>query len=52
MALDLNQITAITNKVWLPKLYDNIFDSDPLLQRLKKKSYVKKSGGTENVNVS
>lgn len=49
MALDLNQITAITNKVWIPKLYDNIFDSDPLLQRLKKKSYIKKNGGTEVV---
>jgi hypothetical protein len=49
MALDLSQITAITNKVWIPKLYDNIFDSDPLLQRAKKKFYVKKNGGTEIV---
>lgn len=46
MPLDYNQITAITEKKWIPKLYDNIFDSDPLLQRLKKKSYIKKDGGT------
>ena len=46
MPLDYNQITAITNKKWIPKLYDNIFDSDPLLQRLKKKCYLKKDGGT------
>lgn len=47
MALDYNQITAITDKKWIPKLYDNIFDSDPLLQRLKKNSYIKKDGGTQ-----
>lgn len=49
MALDYNQITAITEKKWIPKLYDNIFDSDPLLKRLKNKSYIKKDGGTQIV---
>jgi hypothetical protein len=46
MPLDYNQITAITEKKWIPKLYDNIFDSDPLLQRAKKKGLLKKDGGT------
>lgn len=47
MALTYDQISAITEKKWIPKLYDNIFDSDPLLQRLKKKSMLKKDGGTQ-----
>lgn len=47
MALTYDQINAITEKKFLPKLYDNIFDSDPLLQRLKKKSYMKLDGGTK-----
>jgi len=46
MALTYNQISAITEKKWLPKMYDAIFDSNPLLQRLKKKSYEKLDGGT------
>jgi len=45
MALTYDQISAITEKKFIPKLYDNIFDSDPLLQRLKKKSYQKVDGG-------
>lgn len=45
MALTYDQITAITRKKFIPKLYDNIFDSNPYLQRIKKKSYVKKDGG-------
>ncbi len=49
MALDLNQINAITQKKFIPKAVDNIFDSDVLLQRAKKKFYVKLDGGTEIV---
>lgn len=40
-----SQISAITEKKFIPKLYDNIFDSNPLLQRLKKKSYERIDGG-------
>ncbi len=46
MALTYDQISAITQKKFVPKMYDNIFDSNPLLMRLKKKSYVKLDGGT------
>lgn len=46
MALSLDQISAITERKFVPKLVDNVFDSDPLLQRLKKKSYQKIDGGT------
>ena len=46
MALTYDQISAITEKKFLPKLYDNVFDSDPLLQRGKKKFYEKVDGGT------
>lgn len=49
MALDFDQISAITQKKFIPKMVDNIFDSDPLLQRLKKKSYKAVNGGTEIV---
>lgn len=45
MALTYSEISAITQKKFIPKLYDNIFDSNPLLQRLKKKSYEKLDGG-------
>lgn len=45
MALTYNEISAITEKKFIPKLYDNIFNSNPLIQRLKKKSYEKLDGG-------
>lgn len=46
MALSYDQISAITQKKFIPKLVDNIFDSNALLQRTKKKSYEKIDGGT------
>lgn len=46
MALTWDQISGITEKKFVKKLYDNIFDSNPLTQRLKKKSYEKLDGGT------
>lgn len=46
MPLSYDQISAITEKKFIPKLVDNIFDSNPLLQRLKKKSYERVDGGT------
>jgi hypothetical protein len=45
MALTYDQISAITQKKFIPKLYDNIFDSNPIVMRLKKKSYEKIDGG-------
>jgi len=38
MALTYDQISAITHKKIIPKLVDNIFDSHPLLRRLRAKS--------------
>lgn len=46
MALTYDQISAITDKKWMPKLYDNIFDSNATLKVLKEKSYKKLDGGT------
>lgn len=46
MALSYDQISAITNKKFVPKLYDSIFNSNPLMQRIKQKSYEKVDGGT------
>lgn len=46
MALTWDQVSGITEKTFIKKLNDAIFDSNPLLQRLKKKSYEKLSGGT------
>lgn len=37
MPLTYDQISAITEKKYIPKLVDNIFKSTPLLQRLQKK---------------
>jgi hypothetical protein len=45
MALTYDQISAITEKKFLPKLVDNIFDSNPLLKRAKDKFYEKIDGG-------
>lgn len=46
MALTYDQISAITEKKFIPKMVDNIFDSNPLLQRAKSKFYTSVSGGT------
>lgn len=46
MALTYDQLSAITQRKILPKLVDNIFDSNPTLQRAKKKWYMKTDGGT------
>jgi len=46
MALTYDQISAITEKKFLPKLVDNVFDSNPALQRARK-TQEKVSGGTK-----
>ena len=47
MALSYDQITAITQKKYISKLVDSIFDSDPLLKRAKDKGwYTSIDGGT------
>lgn len=46
MALTWDQVSGITEKKFMKKLYDNVFDSNPLLKRLKQKSYEKIDGGT------
>ena len=46
MALSIDQLNAITHKYIMPKLFDNIFDSNPLLRKLKDSgSYKSISGG-------
>jgi len=45
MPLNYDQLSAITQKKFVAKLYDNVFDSNPILQRLKQKSYEKLDGG-------
>jgi hypothetical protein len=47
MALSYDQITAITRAKWIPKLVDNVFDADPIVQRARKKFLKKLSGGTD-----
>lgn len=47
MALSYDQISSITQKHYMKKLVDNIFDSDPLWQRAKEKGwYESVDGGT------
>lgn len=46
MPLTYDQLSAITLRKIMPKLVDNIFDSNPKLQRAKKKYYTKVDGGT------
>lgn len=51
MALSYDQITAITQKKFIPKLYDNIFQANPLLERAKKKGWYEKLDGGEKIVV-
>ncbi len=47
MALTYDQISAITQKKFIPKLIDSVFDSDPILQRAKSKGWAGElDGGT------
>ncbi len=46
MALTWDQVNGITEKKFLPKLYDNVFLTSPILKRMKDKSYKKLDGGT------
>lgn len=46
MALTWEQVSAITERKFMKKLADNVFDSGPLVSRLKKKSYERLDGGT------
>ena len=48
MALSVDQLNAITEKFYVKKLFDNIFDSNPLLVKLREGgSYKSTSGGTQ-----
>ena len=44
-SLTYDQLSAITRKKFIPKLHDNIFDSNPLLARAKKNFYERIDGG-------
>lgn len=46
MALTYDELSATTEKYFMKKLVDNIFNSNSLLQRLRKKSYKAQEGGT------
>lgn len=46
MAVSIDDLNAITQKKIMPKMYDNIFDSNPLLNRiLKSGQYISQDGG-------
>ncbi len=45
MSLDYNQVNAITEKYFLKRMADNVFDSNPLTKRAKKNFYRSFDGG-------
>lgn len=49
MALSVTEINAITERLFMPKLVDNIFKSNALFNRMKKKNYILKDGGSKIV---
>jgi len=49
MALTYTDLNSITQKLYIPKMVDNIFDSNALLQRWKKNNYKSVDGGTKIV---
>lgn len=50
MPLSFGQIDSITYKKFIPKLVDNIFDSDPILQRAKSKGWYTSQNGGLTIN--
>ncbi len=46
MPLTWDQVSGITEKKFIPKLYDNVYITSALLSRLKKKGLKKIDGGT------
>lgn len=50
MALTYDQLSAVTHEKFIPKLVDNIFDSDPLLQRAKDRGWYTSVDGGLNIN--
>jgi hypothetical protein len=47
MALTWDQVSGITKKSFIPKLVDNIFDSNPFYKRMRDRNLMKKDGGTQ-----
>jgi len=50
MALPYNQLSAVTHSKFIPKMVDNIFDSDPLLQRAKQRGWYESCDGGKDIN--
>ena len=50
MALNYSEVSAITEKYFYPKLVDNIFTSNALLQRARKKWWHLQDGGEKIIN--
>ena len=49
MALNYSELSAITEKYYMPKLIDNVFESNVLLSRARSKWMKKADGGTSIV---
>jgi hypothetical protein len=50
MALPYTQLSAVTHSKFIPKMVDNIFDSDPLLQRAKDRGWYTSCDGGKDIN--
>jgi hypothetical protein len=51
MAVSVDQLTAITHRFIMPKMYDNIFDSNPLLKRLLASGQYKSVPGGTSIDI-
>jgi hypothetical protein len=51
MAVSVDQLTAITQRYIMPKMYDNIFDSNPLLKRLLSSGQYKSVAGGTTIDI-
>jgi hypothetical protein len=49
MSLTYGQITAITEKLYIPRMIDNVYDTNALLKRMNRPEYLKLSTGGEKV---
>jgi len=50
MALTYDQLSAVTHNKFIPKLVDNIFDSDPLMKRAKDRGWYTSCDGGLDIN--
>lgn len=51
MSLSVNELTSITHRFIMPKMFDNIFNANPALQRIMKSGQYKSQDGGTTIDI-